>query len=142
MFRCILVAIEFCAATAELAAQGKLGDRQFYTEWRRQKNSKQQYLKLYYFKVNPNDESYHVQFVVWVPQQPKLAFYYNANGQYWCAAPADKVDRWHILETKTAKISDVVLPELQKPPPIPLTKGTDNEAPMLFPSFAGLPNSS
>ena len=128
-----------CHATSDACAQGESGDRQFYSGWKKRKDGQGQYFKVYYFKVNPEDTSYHVQYVVWIPNKPDLAFYYNADGQYWCAAPVDKVDRWHVFDKKVAKISDVLLPKLQQPPPIPQTKGTRHEAAMLFPSFEGLP---
>lgn len=147
MQRCYLVALLSVSIlsimTSEAWSQNR-GDDQFYSEWRRQPGSQNQWTAIYFYKENPNARSYKMQRVVWRPDRPGEIFYYNAKNKYWCIAPTDPAlrDIWNVLppNANVDRMSQVGPSEFDdESPPIPGTKDTKFERPMLSPNLRGLP---
>lgn len=135
----LVVALAVLATLASPAfSQVSPGDRQYFSQWQPQQGS-DQYLKLHYFKVDPDEGRYTANYVVWNPEHPNHAFYYNRDGKFWCAARRDVYDRWYVFPEPVERISHAILPNLQEPPAIPGTEGTPYEAPLEYPDFDGLP---
>ncbi len=74
--------------------------RQRYSAWRELPGSKgEQYVANYYYKPSPTDTSYRMQYITWKKSTPNEIYYYNAENEYWCAAPTDKAleGKWHVF---------------------------------------------